>query len=229
MSEKPTDPQFELLGTIAHDLKNPIASIKSYADLIASTGDLNEQQQRYLQRIYLVVDNVSALIDDLINVVWVEGGMEPQRAPCNFLDIIRSQINALEGYAHEKSITLHYSHSGTLAVVQVDERRMCQVVANLIGNGIKYNRPGGHVWVEISRTDDALHVTVRDDGMGIEAADLPYIFERFFRAQHGEAAHVEGTGLGLSIAKAIIERHGGSIHVESIPGKGSIFSFTVPL
>jgi len=224
-----TQSQIDMLGTVAHDLKTPVAAIKSYADLIQQTGDLNETQERYLQRIYTVVDNMTELINDLLDLVWVEGGMKLYKAPCNLLDVIRAQISAFEGQAREKQIELHLSYDNDLTLVQADERRLGQVIGNLISNSIKYSHEGGNIWIHVGRLADALEVTIHDEGMGIAPEDLPHIFERFYRARQAELSRVEGSGLGLAITKAIVERHGGRITAESEPGRSSTFRFTVPI
>ncbi|MBN1963517.1 MAG: HAMP domain-containing histidine kinase [Anaerolineae bacterium] len=229
MAETQLDSEIDLLGTVAHDLKTPISSIKSYADLIAHAGDLNEHQQHYLGRIYQAVQQMNNLVNDLLDLVWVEEGMDLNRAPCNLLDVVRGQVSALEGYAAERNVALHLTHAADLTLVQADERRLAQVVNNLVGNGIKYNRDGGSVRIHVSRQAEALRVSVRDDGFGIEAEDLPHVFERFFRARRAEATRIEGSGLGLSIAQAIVKQHGGSISATSTPGEGSEFVFTIPL
>jgi signal transduction histidine kinase len=219
----------ELLGIVAHDLKTPITSIKSYADLVRQGGELTDRQKLYLQRIEMAVESMTSLIDDLLDLVWLEGGMQLKMVPCNLMDVVRSQVAALEGYAQARGITLHLTSGDNLTVIHADPRRLGQVVSNLVSNGIKYNRKGGNVWVHVARLPQTMEITVCDDGIGIPAEDLPHIFDRFFRAQREETSRVEGSGLGLSIAKAIVERHNGVINVESILGQGTTFHVILPL
>lgn len=228
MSEQLTDAQRDLLSTVVHDLKNPISAVKSYADLIKQSGPLNEQQQRFLLRIYTTLENMHNLVNDLLDMAWIDEGMILHKAPCNLLDVVRRQINALEGSAQEKGLTLHLSTDDNLAVIQADEKRLNQVVGNLVSNSIKYSKPNGQVWIHVSRHNTGLQVSIRDEGIGIAPEDLPHVFERFFRGRQKAASYIEGSGLGLFIAKAIIEGHGGTIHVESTEGKGSTFEFTLP-
>jgi len=110
-----------------------------------------------------------------------------------------------------------------------DPGRLKQVLTNLVGNAIKYTPEGGHVWIRIFPEDGHLITSVQDTGIGISAHDQKQIFHKFYRVRTEETAHIEGTGLGLSIARSIVERHGGRIWVESEPGKGSTFSFSLPL
>jgi two-component system phosphate regulon sensor histidine kinase PhoR len=229
VSDKPTASQVDLIGTIVHDLKTPISSIKSFADLIDHSGDLNERQTHYLQRIMFAADNMSNLVNDLLDLVWIESGMEIRLAPCNIRDVVRTQIHLLNDYAKYYDVGLTMTVANDIVVVQADERRLNQVVGNLIGNAIKYNQSGGNVTIDIRRKDTILQVSVTDTGLGISEKDLPHVFDRFFRAPMAEASRIEGSGLGLSIAKAIVERHGGAIGAESTLGQGSIFWFTLPV
>jgi signal transduction histidine kinase len=228
-SSAPSESEMDLLGTVAHDLKTPISSIKSFVDLIRQDGGLTERQERYLGRVDLALQNMTNLVNDLLDLVWLEGGMELKMAPCNLLDVARSQVHALEGYAQEKGVTLQLTNDANLTLVRGDERRLGQVVSNLIGNGIKYNRPGGSIWIHVERLEKALQVTIRDNGIGIAAEDLPHVFDRFFRARHPNASHIEGSGLGLAIVKAIVEQHGGTITISSVPNEGSTVQFTIPV
>ncbi len=227
--DQPLTSHYDLLGTVVHDLKTPIASIKSYADLISQSGELNMRQQRYLERIHTAVEKMTDLVNDLLDLVWIESGMEITKGPCNLLDVVRAQIRAHEGLAEERGVTLNLTHDDNLVPVQADERRLHQVLDNLISNSIKYNRQGGEVRIHVERRHDALQVTLQDKGIGIAPEDLPHIFDKFYRAPREEASQIEGSGLGLSIAKAIIERHGGSISVASELGQGSTFWFVLPL
>jgi signal transduction histidine kinase len=229
VSHKTNLSQIDLMGTIVHDLKTPIAAIKSYADLIEQSGELNERQTRYLHRILAATQNMTNLVNDLLDLVWIESGMELKKMPCNVRDLARAQIHILDDFAAESGVTLSMIAGDDLMPVQADERRLNQVLGNLIVNGIKYNRPHGTVTVHIKCENDLLCVKIEDTGMGIAAEDLPHVFERFFRTASAEASRIEGTGLGLAIAKAIVERHGGTISVESAPGKGSTFWFTLPI
>lgn len=228
MNDPNTASEIDLLGTVAHDLKTPLAAIKSYADLLDHAGDLNEQQQKYLTRIHQAVRQMNSLVNDLLDLVWLEEGMELNSRPCNLLDVARSQISTLEGYAAERGVTLHLTHAPDLVLCRADERRLAQVINNLVINGIKYNQAGGNVWLHVSHQGGALAVSVRDDGIGIAAEELPRIFDRFYRARRAKAKRIEGSGLGLAIAKAIIEQHGGSLQATSTPDAGSEFRFIIP-
>ena len=219
----------DLLGTAVHDLKIPLASIKSFADLVRQGGDLSDRQEHYLNRIQLAVENMTNLVNDLLDLVWIEEGMQIAKAPCNIMDVLRSQISAFEAPAREKNIDVRLTQDDSVVPLLADERRLRQVVANLLSNSIKYNRPGGYIAIHVTRQDTQLVVTFQDNGIGIAEKDLPHIFERFYRASRKAPERIEGSGLGLSIVEGIIERHDGTIEVESKLDEGSLFRIRLPL
>lgn len=229
MSEQPTEAQANLLNDIVHDLKTPITAIKSYADLIETVGDLNDKQLHFVRRITQAAENMTVLVNDILDLAWIDGAMVLKPALCNLRNIAQSEMSGLIEIAREHEVQFTFDDAENLIPLYCDERRIRQVFSNLLSNSIKYNRAGGQVHVSIARQGDNLIVNIRDEGLGIAPADIPHIFERFYRAPREEASPIEGTGLGLAIAKAIIERHNGTIGVESQLGIGSTFWFTLPL
>jgi len=221
--------ELEVLGTAVHDLKNPLASIKSFADLVVQNGPLNERQVHYLGRIQLAVENMTNLINSLLDLVWIEEGMQLTPSLCNLVDILRSQINAFEASARERDIRIELSADDNVIPIHADARRIGQAVGNLLSNSIKYNRPNGLIQIHVTREESNIRVTIKDSGIGIAEKDMPHIFDRFYRGSRKSPERIEGSGLGLSIVKAIIEMHHGSIWAESSLNEGSVFVFTLPL
>lgn len=221
--------EMDMLGTVVHELKTPISAIKSYADLLEQSGGLSEKQERYIKRIHAAVSDMNNLVNDLLDLAWLDGDMALHIAPCNLVDVIRVQMSTLEEYAQEHDVTFHLIGDNNLQPVRADERRLGQVIGNLLSNSIKYSRVGGNVWIRVSRQEDALKVTIRDEGLGIAPEDLPCVFDRFFRSEREEASRIEGSGLGLAIVKAIVRRHNGIVDVSSVLGEGSTFYFAIPL
>jgi len=219
----------DLLGTAVHDLKIPLASIKSFADLVRQSGELSDRQEHYLGRIQLAVENMTNLVNDLLDLVWIEEDMQITKAPCNLIDVLRNQISAFESPAREKNVDVRLSYDETVVPIMADERRLRQVIGNLLSNSIKYNRQDGYIDIQVTRQNDHLVVTFEDNGIGIAEKDLPHIFDRFYRASRKTPGRIEGSGLGLSIVQAIIERHDGSIEVTSELDKGSQFRVSLPL
>ncbi|MFC1959184.1 sensor histidine kinase [Chloroflexota bacterium] len=229
MADQPGEAKEYPLSDIVHDLKTPIAAIKSYADLIEQFGELNERQLHFVGRIVQATEKMTTLVNDVIDLAWVEGNMELKPTLCNLSDIAKSEINALTEYAHEHEVRVVLVSAENLVPLHCDEHRIHQVFSNLLSNSIKYNRRGRDVRVHIARQDHELIVKIKDEGLGIAPTDIPHIFERFYRAPREEASPIEGTGLGLSIVKAIIERHNGTIGVDTELEMGSTFWFTLPL
>jgi signal transduction histidine kinase len=139
--------------------------------------------------------------------------------------VIQSVVALQEPEAQRKNIDLLRRHPDDPVFVLADRERLIQVITNLVTNAINYTPPGGKVRVVIREEDDSARVAVEDTGIGIDSENLPYIFQPFYRV----VSEVEGTGLGLSIAKEIVEMHEGTLIVRSQPGKGSIFTITLPL
>ena len=148
--------------------------------------------------------------------------MQVTKALCNLVDVLRNQISAFEASAREKDIDIRLTYDDTVVPLMADERRLRQVVGNLLSNSIKYNRRGGYIAIHVTRQDDQLVTTFEDNGLGIAEKDLPHIFERFYRASRKTPERIEGSGLGLSIVEAIVECHEGTIEVESALDEGSL-------
>jgi signal transduction histidine kinase len=229
VSKQADKSELEVLGTAVHDLKLPLASIKSFGDLIKQTGDLNDKQAHYLDRIQLAVENMTNLINDLLELVWIEEGMQMNWGLCNLADIIANQISAHQATAKERGVAINLKVPDHIPPLEGDERRLRQLFGNLISNGIKYNNPGGRMDIAITPTEDSLQIDIRDQGIGIAEKDLPHIFERFYRAPRRSAERIEGSGLGLSIVQGVVERHHGQIAVTSKLEEGTTFRITLPL
>ncbi len=219
----------EFVATVSHDLKTPLTAIRGFADLVAMSGSLSEQQKEFIGRIKEVTREMAALIGDLLDLGKIEAGVEMEQVPCDLKALAVEVVHDLEFRAQEKKIVLEMQMPEKVPAVIGDPGRLKQVLMNLVGNAIKYTPEGGHVWIRISSEDGRLLTSVQDTGIGISPHDQKQIFHKFYRVRTEETAHIEGTGLGLSIARSIVERHGGRIWVESEPGKGSTFFFTLPL
>lgn len=219
----------EFVATVSHDLKTPLTAIWGFADLVAMSGPLSEPQKEFIDRIKEVTREMAALISDLLDLGKIEAGVEMEQVPCDLKALAAEVVHDLEFRAQGKKIVLEMEIPEKVPLVIGDPGRLKQVLTNLVGNAIKYTPEGGHVWIRISSGDGRLVTSVQDTGIGISAHDQKQIFHKFYRVRTEETVHIEGTGLGLSIARSIVERHGGRIWVESEPGKGSTFFFTLPL
>lgn len=225
----------EFVSIASHELLTPISAIEGYLSMILDENiagkDLDSQTKDYLSKCFASAKRLSMLVKDLLSVSRIESGkmkIEPQQ-----LDItkaIQDTIDQLRFVAAEKKITLVFDKP-TLPFVWADPDRTAQVMVNLVSNAIKYNKPDGSVTVttELDKRNHLIMIKVTDTGLGMNKEQMSHLFEKFYRVDSSATVGIIGTGLGLYITKSIIERMGGSISVESKEGKGSSFSFTVPV
>jgi PAS domain S-box-containing protein len=228
-AEKASRLRDEVLGAVSHDLRNPLSVISMCAQ--ALEADLGASDPRALELAATMKDAagwMQRLIRDLLDVASIDAGvLSVQRKPSDLIITIVRAMEAFEAPAAEHRITLLTEVPEQLPPVSADVDRLLQVLSNLLGNAIKFTQPDGRVTVSASTADQEIMVSVADTGVGIPADELHLVFDRFWHAQ--KTSHVRGTGLGLAIAQGIIEAHGGRIWVESAPGSGSTFSFTLPI
>jgi two-component system phosphate regulon sensor histidine kinase PhoR len=220
----------EFIGNLAHELKTPIFNIQGYI-LTLLEGGLEDQKvnRDFLQRASNGVDRLMRIVEDLDLITKLESGVLDMRmAPVDLADLVREVIENMEIQARERGVRLlNELRPGTM--VLADRNRMTQVFTNLFGNAISYGRNGGSCKVQGYAMEDRFVVEVTDDGIGISAAHLPRLFERFYRVGRSRARNEGGSGLGLAIVKHIIDVHGGSITVKSMEGEGSTFVLTLGL
>jgi len=218
----------DVLSIVAHDLRGSLNLIGASAEL---ARDLPPERAKLGERMDLIIDTVgrmNRLIQDLLEVSKIEAGkLALDRRPTDVALLLEEAAHLLEPAAQEAGIDLRFEETETSVAVDVDQDRIIQVLANLIGNALKFTPGGGRVRVRAAEDSDPRWVrfSVIDTGKGIPKEAMDHLFDRFWQA---DAAHQAGTGLGLVIVKGIVEQHGGSITVESEPGTGSTFHFTVP-
>lgn len=220
----------EVMGIVAHDLRNPLTSILlSGRALLMKNGEdaLDEQHRSAVRFMLLAAERMKRLVDDLLEVRRQEAGalvIDRVRQPA--ASVAAEAVYALEPLVDLASLTFVARVQPDLPDIAVDRERIVQVLSNFVGNAIKFTPAGGVVVLEVKAHDDEVVFCVRDTGRGVEEADLPFVFERFFQAKPEDRKR--GAGLGLSIAKVLVEAHGGRIWVESRLGEGSAFSFALP-
>ncbi len=218
----------ELMREIIHDLKNPLAAVKSFIDLIRAAGPLTDRQDTFAQRAQLSLMSTLNMIDELLDTAWMESNGALRVIEVNFSNLVRHAVSQLDGYAQYRGIQLTVTVPPQDYVLVGDERRLLSAIMNLVSNAIKYSPNGGPVNITLSDNGDHVLVRVEDHGLGIAEEHLPRLFQRFYRVQTPETRRIDGTGLGLAIVKTIVEKHGGHVSVESIEGKGSVFGFSLP-
>jgi signal transduction histidine kinase len=221
----------EFLANMSHELRTPLNAIIGFSEVLAEKmfGEINEKQAEYLADILESGRHLLSLINDILDLSKIEAGrMELEPTDFDLADAIESTLILVRERAHRHGITLGRTVEERLGVIRADERKVKQVLLNLLSNALKFTSSGGTIDVVADARDGEVTISVRDTGVGIAAEDQKVVFEEF--RQVGTASKkVEGTGLGLAISRKFIELHGGRIWVESQVGLGSTFAFTLPL
>jgi len=221
----------EFIATASHDLRNPITSIKGFSYLIKHAGPLNDSQSEFVQRIQNAAENMSELVENMLDLAKMDLGAEPKNEILDMTHLLWQTADEFQPQAEAKRQLLTLEKTETSSSVRGDALQLRQALRNLIGNAIKYTPDGGTVTLSSVNEAGAVCIRIQDTGYGIPVADLPHIFDRFYRVRNNGHDEIEGNGLGLAIVKSMIEGHGGEISVESdgLPGKGCCFIFTLPL
>jgi two-component system phosphate regulon sensor histidine kinase PhoR len=212
-------------------LRTPLSIIKGYIETLVD-GHRNmpiEDRDRFLQTIQRHTDRLNSLLDDLLALSRLESinpGLHCEST--QFADLVTSLIDDIRGRSTTDTHVISFTCDPALGPVLIDPLKVSQVCANLLDNALKYTPHGSRIDVTARLHEGEVEVCVRDNGPGIPEADLPHIFERFYRVDKGRSRETGGTGLGLSIVKHTVQLHGGRVWVESEPGKGTAFYFTLP-
>ncbi|HEV8535559.1 MAG TPA: GAF domain-containing protein [Candidatus Limnocylindria bacterium] len=222
----------EFLATMSHELRTPLNAIIGFSEVLVQRmfGELNEKQTEYLNDVLSSGRHLLSLINDILDLSKIEAGrMELDLDRFSLAETLQNGVTMVRERASRHGIALALDVATDVDVIEADPRKVKQVVFNLLSNAVKFTPDGGSVGVTARRANGDFVVTVTDTGIGIDPADQGRIFEEFQQARRQSERSREGTGLGLALAKRFIELHGGRISVESAPGKGSAFTFTLPI
>jgi signal transduction histidine kinase len=221
----------DLIAWVGHDLQTPLASIRAILEALGDgVVDDPESVRRYLQTAQRDVRSLSLLIDDLFQMAQIDaGGLQLDLAPSSLSDLISDTLESFSALATRQRVTLEGSATPEVDPVSMDTSRIGRVLNNLVGNALRHTLADGRVEVCARREGSRVVVVVSDNGEGIQAEDIPYIFERFYRGEKSRSRMTGGAGLGLAIARGIIQAHGGEISLESSPSAGTCFTFWLPL
>ncbi|MDX6424944.1 MAG: hypothetical protein QOD52_349 [Gaiellaceae bacterium] len=213
----------EFVALVSHELRTPLTSIRGYLELISEDTNLTLEQTRFLETIDRNAQRLQRVVGDLLFVAQVEAGkLSLEQSNVDLNAIVAEAVHAAQPSAAAKSVALNVE-AGRLPVIQGDRARLEQVLDNFVSNAIKFTPSGGAVSVTTRVLPGEVEVVICDTGMGIPTHELPFLFQRFFRAERATSGAIPGTGLGLAIAKAIVTAHGGRIRVESEDGAGTTF------
>jgi PAS domain S-box-containing protein len=217
-----------LITAVKHDLRNPIAAMGGYAELVAKFGDLNDNQKRFTGRIQQTAARIDELIGPLVDLAWIEAGLPLAHVPIQLADIIRNVVASLSSLAASRRVTIAISVQSPMPPIMGDPARIQIAVHNILHNAIIYSFPeqtvAAHAW---SDTHEA-YCSVADQGIGIADDELEQIFDRLYRSRDERVQALPGGGLGLTFARTIFRRHGGDIWASSNLNEGSTFTFVLP-
>ena len=221
----------ELVSNISHDLKTPLTAIKGYAEgLMDGIADTIEKQEKYLKTIYMKANDMSVLVDELAYYARIDRNTIPYSfTNISIADYFEDCVEDLHLELEVKNIQVVYENLVDQDVkVVADAEQLKRVIHNIIGNSVKYmDKSEGIINIRIMDDEEFVQVDIEDNGVGIEGEDLPFVFDRFYRADASRSTKTGGSGLGLAIAKKVIEDHFGSIWVVSRKGEGTTISFTL--
>jgi signal transduction histidine kinase len=221
----------EFLANMSHELRTPLNAIIGFSEVLTDRmfGDLNEKQEEYLKDIYASGTHLLSLINDILDLSKIEAGrMELELTDFHLPTALDNALALVRERAGRRSIALHTSIDNRLGEIQGDERKIRQVVLNLLSNSIKFTPEGGRIEVRAVPVGGSVEVSVSDTGVGIAPEDQEAVFQEFRQVGTAEKK-AEGTGLGLTLCRKFIELHGGRIWVKSRVGAGSTFTFTIPV
>lgn len=218
----------EFVGTVSHDLRSPLTAILGYVELIDRVGPVNDIQRDFIRRVQSSVHNITALIDDLLNLGRIESGFDIHKEAVELSGIVNYVLEEIESRTLNKSLKVEKELPPAFPQFFGHPGQIRQMVENLVDNAVKYTPDGGKVRVRGWLEGNQILFQVSDTGLGIPALDLPHIFDKFYRAGNVPPTST-GTGLGLAIVRSIVESHHGRIWVDSIPGQGTTFTVVLPV
>ena len=224
----------EFLASTSHELRTPLNGILGLSEILADDvyGPLTDKQRKAIARIEESGRHLLSLINDILDVAKVEAGkLELAITPLDVADVCRAGVRLVQQAAHHKQIDLGAALAPDLPTIHGDERRLKQVVVNLLTNAVKFTPEGGRVGISAALTDDgaSVRIVVSDSGIGIAEEDMGRLFQPFVQLDSRLSREQPGTGLGLALVRRLVDLHGGSVGLDSELGRGTRFSVTLPL
>jgi two-component system phosphate regulon sensor histidine kinase PhoR len=221
----------QFIDTATHELRTPLSNIKAYAEMLATADEIDvEQQKEFCNIINAEVTRLARFVDDLLSISSMEVGtltvdlhaVDLQR----LLDEVAAKMRPL---FEQKQLAFAVTLPPKLQEAKLDKDKIAAVLVNLLGNAAKYTPAGGRVAMRVAVEEQTLRIAIEDSGVGVEADELPRLFEKFFRSKDPRVQAETGTGLGLALAREVVRAHGGEIEAESVLNQGSTFTVSLPL
>lgn len=218
----------EFVTTVSHDLRSPLTAILGYTELIERAGPMNELQQEFIRRVQYSVQNITHLVDDLVNLGQIEAGFDTRKETFDLNQVFQLAIDSFKPAIEEKNNTLEVTLPNALPPFYGNPVQLRQMFEHLVDNAVKYSYPNTKISISGDMELNQVIFQIKDEGIGIPSVDLPFIFDKFYRASNLNDDKT-GTGLGLAIVKSILEGHEGRIWVDSMVGKETTFTFVLPI
>ncbi len=219
--------RFELISIVAHELKAPLAAVEQYLAILQNDEGDVQSSREIIGRSLGRIRGMRKLILDLLDLTRIESGQRQRELkPLDLAEAAADVIESLDAEARERSVTVSLACPGPVEV-NADRSELEMVLANLVSNGLKYNREGGTVEVKVEAREDAAVIEVSDTGIGMSGEETARLFGEFVRIKNEATRDIPGSGLGLSIVKKVAELYGGSVSVHSEPGRGSVFTVVI--
>jgi signal transduction histidine kinase len=219
------------LANMSHELRTPLNAIIGFSEVLGEKifGELNEKQAEYTRDIHNAGQHLLSLINDILDLSKIEAGrLELSPSPFDLPTTIEESLMLMKERANRRGVTLSKDLDPAIGMITADERKIKQVLINLLANAVKFSREGGSVTLRVAPSEGGVTISVTDTGIGIAPEDRAIIFEEFRQGGGDPTRKQEGTGLGLALSKRLVELHGGRIWVETELGRGSRFAFTIP-
>lgn len=224
--------QNEFVRIVSHDLRSPLTSIKGFASMLESMGELGERQLHFVEKILAGVTQMTSLVDNIQDAGRYDpetGFYEMERVPTDLVEMVRNIVKNHLVPAEKQELKVVVTTGSDVPIVLVDPTMLERSIINLVDNAIKYTPNGGRIEVGVKKEQDTIIISVADNGYGISEEHLRRLFQRHYRIRRREHNRVKGIGLGLFIVRSVARRHGGDAFVESVEGSGSTFGIRIPL
>ncbi len=219
----------EFVADVSHELRTPLAALRTYTELQRDGGVDEETRAEFLDRSTEQLTRLEWMSANLLDLSRIDAGIFPLDVKIGDLrEPVRVAVGAIAETAAGRQISVTYAAPSTTVAIRFDRERIVQLITNLVGNAVKFTAPGGTVAVQVRDEPEAAVIEIADTGPGIPPAELPRIFDRFYRGTNVGEARASGSGLGLAIARSIVEMHGGFIEVASVLGEGTVFRVVMP-
>jgi two-component system, OmpR family, phosphate regulon sensor histidine kinase PhoR len=222
----------ELLATLAHEIRTPLTIVRSGAEVLLeeTPGPLTDRQRRFLDSIRANTLRLIQFSENMLASIKVDQGWEPDRStPLDLRRLSRQVAELMQPLLVQRGQTIRFSFPSLLSRPRADEAWIRQVLVNLVHNAAKHTAEGGMIVISATEQEDAVVITVSDNGTGLVGATREQLFREFYQEQPHSGAGQDGAGLGLAIVRSVVERHGGTVYAGTAPGAGTMVSFTLPV